>query len=503
MNDIYPPQRLHRPRRHVAAAAIVAATVGLAGCASNPATGDRNVNIVSPAEEKRIGQENHPKIVQQFGGVYEGQQLQAYVNGIGQKLARQSELPNIGWTFTLLDSDVTNAFALPGGYVYITRGLMALAENESQLAAVVGHEIGHVTARHGAQRQTRGTIAQAGAFGLTILGSILGGADVGRAVGQVAGQGAQAYVASYSRDQEFEADKLGIRYNGRIGYATDGMAGFLSKLDAERQLIARLNGQEARDATYLDTHPPTPARIQRAREVARETTSTGDQVGQQAYLNRINGMIWGDSPEQGYVRGNTFAHPGLGIQFSVPENFRLQNSPSQVVAIGRGGAAIIFDTGQANFRGSMQDYVRTVWGKSLKFSRVSSGRINGQEAGVGLATANVGGRPANVRLVAIRGKEGETFRMAFISPTNQTASLNRPYQTSANSFRYMTNQEKRALKPLRIRLYTVRRGDTVARIARQQMDVSEFAAERLMLLNGLNSRSTLQAGQVLKVIKEG
>lgn len=484
-------------------AAALAASLGLAGCASNPATGEKDVIFMSQADEKKVGRENHPKILEQFGGAYEDKALGNYVNSLGQRLAKQSELPNIGWTFTLLDSDVTNAFALPGGYVYVTRGLLALAENESQLAAVVGHEIGHVTARHGARRQGQGTLVQAGAAGLSILGAVFGGADVGRAVGQLAGAGGQAYVASYSRDQEFEADELGIRYNGRIGFDTDGMAGFLSKLDAERQLIAKLRGQQERASSYLDTHPPTPARVQRARALAAKTEGAGDRVGRQAYLAKIDGMIWGDSPRQGYVRNSAFAHPALNIRFTVPENFSLQNGASQVVATGPGGAAIIFDTGQKNFRGSMRDYVAKVWGAKLQLTSLNAGRINGLEAGIGTARANVNGQVADVRLVAIRGKEGEVFRMAFLSPTNQTARLNQAYQASANSFRYMTGAERRALKPYRIRLYTVRKGDTIARVARNQMDVKESAVDRLMLLNGLESRSKLKPGQVLKVIKEG
>ena len=231
-------------RRHLAAAlSAVAIGAAVAGCSTNPATGGEDVVFMSQADEKRIGDENHPKILQQFGGAYGDRELQAYVKSLGDVLAASSELPNIKWTFTLLDSDVTNAFALPGGYVYVTRGLLSLAENEAQLAAVIGHEIGHVTARHGAQRSAQGTLATVGVVGAQVLGAVLGGAQVGRAAGQLAGIGAQGYVASYSRGQEYEADTLGVRYTGRVGFDPYGMSGFLAKLNQEKNLMAKLRGK--------------------------------------------------------------------------------------------------------------------------------------------------------------------------------------------------------------------------------------------------------------------
>ncbi len=272
---------------------MVAIGLSLTGCSSNPATGGKDIAFMSKDDEKRIGDENHPMILKQFGGEYDDPDLKSYVKSLGQVLAASSELPDIKWTFTLLDSDVTNAFALPGGYVYVTRGLLSLAETEGQLAAVIGHEIGHVTARHGAQRQAQGTLAGIGAMGASILGSIFVGPDAGRAIGQLANVGAQGYLASYSRDQEYQADELGIRYNGRIGFTPFGMSEFLEKLDSEKGLIAKLRGQAPRGSSYLDTHPPTPDRVVRARKLAQKTPVEKPLDGRDIYLSKIDGMIWG------------------------------------------------------------------------------------------------------------------------------------------------------------------------------------------------------------------
>ncbi len=491
-------------RRKMTGAVSALMLAGLVGaCADNPATGGQDLIFMSQAEERQVGAENHPKVLEQFGGAYQDAGLRQYVDRVGQTLAAKSELPDIKWTFTLLDSDVTNAFALPGGYVYVTRGLLALAEDEDQLAAVVGHEIGHVTARHGAQRQAQGTLAQVGVVGLSILGAVFGGQQAGQLVGQVASVGAQGLVASYSRDQEFEADELGIRYNARTGYDPQGMAEFLAKLQAEKTLMAKLRGKAPQGSSYFDTHPPTPDRVARARREASKTKVADPIEGRQRYLNEINGMVWGDTESQGYARDGVFAHVGLNIRYEVPDSFTLFNSPRNVTAYGPGGAAIIFDTGSKGFNGSMASYIRDVWGKNLNLSGLESSTTNGLASASASSRATVNNQQMDVRLLAIRGQGGEIFRLAFLSPPSQTRALVNDFRDVAQSFRPMSSRERAALKPLRIRLYTVRRGDTIASIARNQMDISKFAVDRLMLLNGLSDETGLEAGRVLKVLKAG
>ena len=490
------------PKALAGFAAALLFGLGLGGCASNPATGERDVIFMSQADEKRVGDENHPKILKEFGGAYDDAELQSYVTSLGQVLAASSELPNIKWTFTLLDSDVTNAFALPGGYVYVTRGLVSLAESEAQLAAVIGHEIGHVTARHSARRQGQGTLAQVGAAGASILGAILVGPEAGRAIGQAAAVGAQGYVASYSRDQEYEADELGIRYTGRVGFDPDGMAGFLAKLDAEKSLMAKLRGREPQGSSYFDTHPPTPDRVSRAKRLASKVRVKDEIDGRDVFLSKIDGMIWGDSPDQGYARDGVFAHEGLNIRYEVPDDFTLFNSATKVIAYGPDDAAIVFDTGPQNYGGSMRDYIRQTWAANARLSNLETIDVNGLDAATATTQGTSNGRTVNARLVAIKGKQGHTFRLVFLSPANQTAKLDAAFRKTAFSFRHMTAAERNDLRPLRIRLYKVRSGDTIDSIARSQMSVTKFARERLMLLNGLSDGTQLQAGQTLKVIRD-
>lgn len=488
--------------RMIGALAATALAFAAAGCSKNPATGREDLSFMSPAEEQRIGDENHPKIMKQFGGAYDDPKLQAYVTSLGNLLAASSEMPDAKWTFTVLDSDVTNAFALPGGYVYITRGLMTLAETEAQLAAVVGHEIGHVTARHSAQRHAQGTVAQVGSIGAAILSSIFLGPQAGRVIGQAASVGAQAYVAGYSRSQEFEADTLGIRYNGRVGFDPHGMAGFLAKLDAEKNLAARLRGQTPRGSTYFDTHPPTPDRVARASKLAADAGIKNATDGRGVFLSKIDGLIWGDSPDQGYARDGVFAHAGLNIRYEVPSDFTLTNSPQRVLAHGPNGSVIIFDTGPRNYGGSMYDYLRNTWAKGTRLSNLERLRVNGLDAASATTRGTSGGRKVDARLVAIKGRKGGTYRLVFLSPTNLTRQLSPGFRRTIDSFRHMSAAERRALKPWRIRLYKVRRGDTIDSIARRQMVMRKFAKERFMLLNGLTGSSTLAAGRVVKVVQD-
>lgn len=488
--------------RLLAALAAAALAASLGGCSSNPATGKEDIVFMSPSDEKRIGDENHPHILREFGGAYDDPKLQAYVKSLGDVLAASSELPNIKWTFTLLDSEITNAFALPGGYVYVTRGLVSLAESEAQLAAVIGHEIGHVTARHSAQRHAQGTFAQVGAIGASILGAVLVGPEAGRAIGQTATIGAHAYVASYSRSQEYEADTLGIRYNGRVGFAPDGMAGFLAKLQAEKELAAKLRGQTPRGSSYFDTHPPTPDRVKRATKLAAQTKVRDPIDGRDVFLKKIDGMIWGDSPDQGYARDGVFAHEGLNIRYEVPSDFTLFNTPQKVLAFGPGGSAIIFDTGPKNYGGTMYDYLRQTWGRNSRLSNLERITVNGLEGATATTSGTSNGQKVDARLVAIKGAKGDTFRLVFISPTGKTASLANGFRETAYSFRHLSAAERAKLGPWRIRLYKVRRGDTADSIASRRMAMKKFAKERFMLLNGLSANSTLTPGRLVKVVSE-
>jgi predicted Zn-dependent protease len=269
----------------------------------NPATGEAEYTTLGPEEERAIGARQHPQVLQQFGGAYPDEALQRYVEQVGDRLVDGSDVPDRDFTFTVLNSDVPNAFALPGGYVYVTRGLLALAENEAEIAGVLGHEIGHVAARHAAQRQTQATGAGILATLGTIGAAIFGGETAAELAQQVGGLGAEAYIAGYSRDQELEADDLGLEYMAKANYDPRAMATFLRKLDQQTELSRTLTGQEGEAAFgWFATHPRTLERVERVAIEVAEDAGTG-RLGREEYLERIDGLIYGEDPAQGLVRG--------------------------------------------------------------------------------------------------------------------------------------------------------------------------------------------------------
>ena len=294
--------------------------------------------FISEEDESRIGAEQHNQILAEFGGAYEDQAVAAYVDSIGQFLALTSERPNVKFTFTVLNSPIVNAFALPGGYVYVTRGLLALAGDEAELAGVIAHEIGHVAARHGAQRMSNTMLAN---LGIGLLGLLFDSEQIA-GIAQV---GALAVIQSYSREQEHEADSLGVNYLSRAGFDPEAMASFLGKLKAHSQLEAMIAGQpiDGGGVDLLATHPRTADRVRRAIEAANMRPVANPIVGRGIYLKKIDGMLYGDDPEQGLVQGRVFLHPAMRFRFEAPEKFHIINGQTQVVAQGPDGAAFVFD----------------------------------------------------------------------------------------------------------------------------------------------------------------
>ncbi|MEK9905118.1 MAG: peptidase M48, partial [Rhodospirillales bacterium] len=288
-------------------------------------------------------------------------------------------------------------------------------------------------------------------------------------------------------------------YNGRIGFNPLGMSQFLAKLDSEKGLVAKLRGQAPKGSSYLDTHPPTPDRVKRARKLAEKSLVDKPIDGRDIYLSKIDGMIWGDSPDQGYARDGSFAHKNLNIFFSVPDEFTLFNSPKNVTAYGPDNAAIKFDMGPKNYGGSMRDYIRQTWARNAQLSNLQSIEVNGLEAATASTKGRVNGRSMDIQLVAIRGKEGHTFQLTFYSQPQKTKTLSEVYRRTTYSFRHMSLDELEKLKPLRIRLHKVRNGETIESVS-QMMAVKKFAEDRFKLLNGVKQNSDLIVGQTVKII---
>lgn len=490
---------------------LLAVSVVLAtpACTTNPATGASSFTaFMSPADEKRVGAEEHPKLVQQFGGSYDQAALSAYVTRVGQSLARFAEVQDVPYTFTVLDDDDINAFALPGGYVHVTRGLLALASNEAELAGVLGHEIGHITARHAAQRYSSATAANLGIGILSVLGAVAGlPPSLTQATGSGLQTGAAIYLQSYSRDQEMEADRLGIRYMTRAGYDPEAMVTFFRKLDAWTRHEAMLTGDSAA-ADRLDimaSHPRTADRVQQAAQLAGATRAPGEELDQGQYLKAIDGMLFGDSPNQGFRRGRDFIHPGLRIAFQVPEGFVLKNTSEQVAAVGPGGAVIVFDTEQraevARRVPDMQTYLARVWASNVRLSGVQRLDIDGNEAATGAARLRTSSGVVDVRLVAIRGGADRIWRFAFIAPPDVAQRFQGDFQETVRSFHRLSAQQAAAAKPWRISVVTVGAGDTPARLA-ERMAVDQSRLETFLVLNGLNTDSKLAPGQQVKIVTQ-
>lgn len=489
--------------RAAVALALAALLLTTSGCSTNPATGRTSFTaFMSEEKEKEVGAEEHPKIIKEFGGEYPDPKVRQYVQELGARLAKQSELPDLKFTFTVLNSDIVNAFALPGGYVYVTRGLMALASSEAELAGVIGHEIGHVTSRHTAERYS----AALGAGILTTVAGIFLGGPVGQLGEAVSGMA----LASYSRDQELEADMLGVRYLDRTGYDENAMASFLAKMEGESRLAAEMAGRPgaADEFSIMQTHPRTADRVQAAIAEARKqgATNPGTKVEKDAYLNVIDGLTYGGDRDSGWSINRTFIHPGLRLRFEVPEGFRIMNSESKVLARGPNGAQIVFDaaprdnSGRSTAEGmEPAAYLQRVWARNINISGLESITINGLPAATAASRLSMSSGTMDVRLVVIRFDPRTMYRFIFATPPAQTAALNEPLRRATYSFRRLDDREAANAKPPRLRVVRVARGDTVESLARR-MPFDEFNVTRFRVLNGLKEGEQPRVGDRVKII---
>ncbi|MEO1424310.1 MAG: M48 family metalloprotease [Pseudomonadota bacterium] len=459
------------------------------------------------ASEQRIGDENHPRILAEYGGEVPDAAIRSYVSDIGRRISSNTEQPNAKWTFTVLDSPVINAFALPGGYVYVTRGLLALADDEAELAGVLGHEMGHVTARHGTERQNRSQRATVGVLGAAILGAVLGGergAQLGLEIGQTVAAGS---LASYSRTQEFEADTLGVSYIARTGYDPIAQAEFLESMSDKSSVDATLQGgtYNPNRVDFLASHPATADRVRQAIAAAGRNASGGTARNEDRYLNMIDGMVYGDSPKQGFVRGNSFQHPVLRFMFSVPEGYRITNQPTQIIAAGRDSSVLIMDAA-SDPGGSLTSYLRDLWYPQIRernpvgdIADIRPRRIDGLDAATMTIPVQQDTGVAVGDLTVIRAN-GRLYRFTALSP--QTARASRQaLDRSVQSFDSLTEAQAARLKPYRVRVTTVRAEDTVNSLA-QRMSPGPLRLERFLALNSLDANSRLTPGQRVKLVSE-
>lgn len=475
-------------------AAALGALSAIAACTVNPATGQQQFTGLLPAsQEASIGASEHEKVRQTYGEFLTGP-VADYVNRIGQKVAANTERTDVQYKFHVIDSPIVNAFALPGGYIYISRGLIALANNEAELAGVISHEIGHVTGRHAAARMSQGALAGLGA-------AIFSAAMGSDAVGQLANAGSDLYIKSYSRGQEHEADDLGVRYLARAGYDPNAMAAFLSSLDAQTKLDMKIAGQsEGSGYNYFSTHPVTADRVAQARTIAANYAGGANTLNRDVYLSMINGLTYGDSEKQGFVRGENFYHPAMGFTFSVPAGFTINNSPNEVVATNSGGSLIVLDSGRDDQGRDPMTYLTQVWMKNAPPRETTQSiTVNGMRAATAAFAGTANGKSVIIRVVAIEWKPGQFFRFQMAMPETAGTDVAEGMKRTTYSFRAMSADERARIKALKVRTVTASAGDTVATLS-SRMAFGTYREERFRVLNALSGN--VAAGQVYKIVTE-
>jgi predicted Zn-dependent protease len=480
-----------RTRRLVAAALLVCGAVA-AGCATNPVTGKKQMTLLSEAEELAIGQQQDQEIRREMG-VYDDPELQRYVSDIGQELARKSHRPNLPWSFTIVDSPAINAFALPGGYVYLTRGIMAYLADEAELAGVLGHEIGHVTARHAAQAYTRQAQAN---IGLTILGIFVPGTQPFTELGAT---GLGVLFLRHGRDAELEADRLGVEYGSSAGYDPTGVPRFLATL-------ARVSAMSERGVpNWLSTHPDPGSRVTRAEPIAGKFTSDqAKTVNHDQYLERIQGLVFGDSPKDGIVRGNEFLHPLLRIGVTFPEGWELINTPDAVMAQEPGTQHFMVLQEVEALRGqSIADTAIAVMrraGYSVMDGTML--KINGNDAHLGMYR----GKAKDVGEVVMRAAHIQVGRQLYVvagfAPKGEFDRIDPDIQSAVKTFRHLTPQEASDIRPNKIDVYVVRQGDSWQSIAARQ-GKGYVNAATLAIMNDREVSVQPQAGDRIKIVVEG
>jgi predicted Zn-dependent protease len=453
---------------------------------------------ISP-QDRAQGAEAHPQLLREYGGAYTGPQAD-YVRRVGQRIAVQSGLSNAqsDFTVTLLNSPVDNAFAIPGGYVYVTRDLLALMNDEAELASVMGHEVGHVAARHSRGRNNATTAAS---IGTSLLGALLGNSALGQIATKVVGAGAQLTVLGYSRGQETQADSLGVQYLVKAGYDPLAASTMLAELAAQNTLEAKIGGKSGSSPTIFSTHPDPLGRVARTRQEATATGYTKGARNRDAFLAAIDGMVYGDDPAQGIVDGQTFRHPGLKLAFIAPTGFAMANGTDAVTVSGQSGQATF--SGGA-YTGDLDGYIRSVLKALAPNSNLEGGaarrfQVNGIDAGSTTVGATTQSGPVDVTVVAYAAEAKAAYH--FVLVTAQGTGVG-PFQSLVGSFRRLSANEAAAIKPRRIRVVTVGRSDTVATLA-ARMAYPTMQAERFRVLNALAADAVVRPGQKVKLVVIG
>lgn len=455
-----------------------------------------------PARYVQEAQQQHTQVLQEFGGAETGARG-AYVEGVGRRVAAYSGVNPAAFRFTTLNAAVENAFAVPGGYIYITRQLMGLMNDEAELAFVLGHETGHVAANHAQARQRATQRNSIGGILGQILGSVVGG-GLGGIIGQLAQTQSTLSTLSFSRNQEYESDRLGISYITRAGYDPAASSSMLAALARATALEARVQGRDSRSTPeWASTHPLSENRSATAANEARRTGRAGTGLrNRDQFLNQLRGVFVDDDPAQGVIEGRTFTHPDLRLQFTVPTGYLMQNGTDAVTIQGSAGQAQ-FSGGR--YSGSLQTYIsqrlQQLTGGRTQVQVVDSNRttINGLPVEYVIGRAQTSNGMVDVSVFAYAFDQNTAYDFTMLTRGGQGVG---PFQSMVGSVRRIGAQEAAAIRPRVIDVHTVRAGDTIQSLA-GRMAYSSFQGERFLSLNGLAANARLVPGQKVKLVVFG
>jgi len=469
-------------------------------CVTNPVTGSKDFMLMSTEQEIAMGQQSDPEIVSSMG-LYEDKNLQQFINEKGQQMAKVSHRPDLKYEFKIVDSPVVNAFAVPGGYVYFTRGIMAHFNNEAEFAGVLGHEIGHITARHSAKQYSKTMLAQLG----LIAGMVA--SPTFAQYGEQAQQGLALLFLKFGRDAERQSDDLGVEYSTKIGYDAQEMAGFF-------RTLAKMGSGEEGEAIpdFLSTHPNPANRYEAVTQLAAQWKQKVDdktlKVNRDSYLKMIDGIVYGDDPKQGFVENNIFYHPELKFQHAIPQGWTTQNSPQQFAMGPKDGKAVMVLTmaAEKSAEAAARQFIEK---NQLKVVESKNTEVNGLPAVAVVAEqqAQQQQQQQQQQAQSIRALlymieyGGNVYTLMGISAANNFNSYFPTFNSTINSFKQLTDASKLNKKPDRIRIKTVKKTGTLSQ-ALTDYNMKQDKMKELALLNGMELKDRVEQGRLIKILSE-
>ncbi len=460
----------------------------LVSCAVNPVTGRRELNLLSESQEIKLGIESDPAIVAQYG-LYDDPKLAKFLDNMGQKMAKVSHRPELKFHFRVLDSPVINAFALPGGYVYFTRGILGYMNSEAEVAGVLGHEIGHVTARHGAKAYTRAQIAQVG----LVAGSVV--SETFRQFGNVAAQSIGLLFLKFGRDQETQSDRLGVEYSTAIGYDANNMSHFFGTLGRLRDESGP--GLPTWQSTHPDPHDREAKALRLTEKEQAKAVGQNFKTNRNVYLKLINGIVFGEDPRQGFAENDYFYHPGLDFQYPVPGGWKIQNTPQVVMMVNADQTAgIQFTLGQETSARAAAD----------KFVKNSQGTVNASSA------KRINGFTAEIRQIDLSNEQGKLSVLSYFiqkdkniyvfhgfSEASSFPNYTSTFKRTMEGFDRLKNQAAKNVQPARIKVVKVTRATNLETFLKKHPS-KKTNPDKLAIINGMKLTDKLKRGDLVKVL---